>query len=159
MTSRSARSANASSIRPEMKTFTPTPAKASWKAEISGTRTVSEMLGGADDLSVPDPSDRPSAFTLSSASLISARDRACWMTFVPLSVRRMLRVDRTSRRVPNSSSRSATRRLTVETGMLRRRAASEKLFDSTTLAKIMRALRSVIIVSFWGILFPFLPAS
>ena len=56
-----------------------------------------------------------------------------------------LRVERSSRRTPSWSSRSATRRLTVEVGILRRRAASEKLFASTTLAKITSELRSVIV--------------
>lgn len=62
----------------------------------------------------------------------------------PTSVRRILRVERSSRRTPSSSSRSATRRLTVEVGILRRRAASEKLLASTTLAKIISEFRSVI---------------
>jgi hypothetical protein len=38
------------------------------------------------------------------------------------------------------------RRLTVEIGSLRRRAASEKLFASTTLANMMSELRSIIVV-------------
>jgi hypothetical protein len=38
------------------------------------------------------------------------------------------------------------RRLTVEVGILRRRAAFEKLFASTTLAKIMSELRSDIVI-------------
>ncbi len=39
------------------------------------------------------------------------------------------------------------RRLTVEVGILRRRAAFEKLFASTTLAKIISELRSDIVIS------------
>jgi hypothetical protein len=38
------------------------------------------------------------------------------------------------------------RRLTVEVGIFRRRAASEKLFASMTLAKIASAFRSLIII-------------
>src|SRR5262249_19458746 len=46
---------------------------------------------------------------------------------------------------PSSFSSSATRRLTVDNGIFRRRAASEKLFASTTLTKTINALRSVIV--------------
>jgi hypothetical protein len=57
-----------------------------------------------------------------------------------------MRVERSSKRTPSWSSSSTMRRLTVETGILRRRAASEKLFTSTTLAKIMSELRSIFII-------------
>jgi hypothetical protein len=43
---------------------------------------------------------------------------------------------------------SATRRLTLASGIFRRRAASEKLFASTTAAKITSALKSVIAIPF-----------
>src|SRR5262249_43970157 len=64
----------------------------------------------------------------------------------PTSVTRRLRVDRSRRRTPSCPSSSAIRRLKVEIGTLRRRAASEKLFASTTLANITSELTSVIII-------------
>ena len=70
-----------------------------------------------------------------------------------------VRVERSSRRTPSWSSRSETRRLTVEIGSLRRRAASEKLLASTTLAKMFRALRSVMVHPNMGNCFPALLAN
>src|SRR5258708_35066697 len=69
---------------------------------------------------------------LSTASLSSALRWACSRTSDPTSVSRRLRVERSSRRTPYWSSRSAMRRLTVEIGILRWRAASERLFASCT---------------------------
>jgi len=54
------------------------------------------------------------------------------------------RVERSIRRTPSCFSRSATRRLTVEVGIFKSRAASEKLLASTTFAKIINEFRSVI---------------
>jgi hypothetical protein len=105
------------------------------------------MLGGAESRNTPETLDRWFEAMLSTASLISALCWACSRTSDPISVSRRLRVERSSRRTPSCSSRSATRRLTVEVGILRRRAASEKLFASTTFAKIMSELRSVIVRS------------
>src|SRR5258708_7424229 len=102
------------------------------------------MLGGAESRNTPETFDRWFEAMLSTASLSSALCWACSKTSDPTSVSRRLRVERSRRRTPSWSSRSATRRLTVEVGILRRRAASEKLFASTTLAKIMSELRSVI---------------
>jgi hypothetical protein len=51
------------------------------------------------------------------------------------------------------------RRLTVETGILSRRAASEKLFASTTVAKIASEFRSIIIFPIMEISFPALQSN
>ena len=105
---------------------------------------MSETLGGADSFKVPETSESRFETTLSTASLSSALRTACSRTSAPNSVRRRLRVDRSSRRTPSWSSSSAIRRLTVEIGILRRRAASEKLPASMTFANNARELRSAI---------------
>src|SRR6202023_198867 len=105
----------------------------------------SEMLGGDESRNKPETFDIWFEAMLSTVSLSSA---LCWAyskTSDPTSVSRRLRVERSSRRTPSWFSRSATRRLTVEVGILRRRAASEKLFASTTFAKIVSELRSAIV--------------
>src|ERR1700751_2575105 len=127
-----------------MKTCTRTFGYDAWNAPISGASNESEMLGGAGSRSSPETFERWFEAMLSTASLSSTVWRACSRTSDPTSVSRRLRVERSSKRTPSSSSRSATRRLTVEVGNFKRRAASEKLFASTTLAKIMREFRSVI---------------
>src|SRR6266849_736168 len=104
------------------------------------------MLGGAASRNTPETFDRWFEAMLSTASLSSVVCWACSRTSDPTSVSRRLRVERSSRRTPSWSSRSATRRLTVEVGILRRRAASEKPFASTTLAKIISEFRSVIVI-------------
>src|SRR5258708_31367619 len=104
------------------------------------------MLGGADSRRVPETFDSWCDTMLSTASLSSAQRCACSRTSDPTSVSRRLRVERSSRRTPSWPSRSAMRRLTVEVGILRRRAAFEKLFASTTLAKIISELRSDIVI-------------
>ena len=81
---------------------------------------------------------------LSTASLISELCRACSKISAPASVSRRFRVERSIKRTPSCFSRSATRRLTVEIGIFRRRAAEEKLLASTTFAKIINEFRSVI---------------
>src|SRR5262249_11326897 len=58
-----------------------------------------------------------------------------------------LRVDRSMSRMPSCASRSATRRLTADVGIFRRRRASEKLLASTTLAKIISEFRPAIVFS------------
>jgi hypothetical protein len=103
----------------------------------------SEMLGGEESRKTPETFERWLEAILSTASLSSALRWACSKTSDPTSVSRRLRVERSSRRTPSWSSRSAMRRLTVETGIFKQRAASEKLFASTTLAKMISELRSV----------------
>src|ERR1700741_344905 len=129
-----------------MKTCTRTLGYDAWNAPISGASKETEMLGGAESRSSPETLDRWFEAMLSTASLSSTVWRACSRTSDPTSVSRRLRVERSSRRTPSSSSRSATRRLTVEVGIFKSRAASEKLFASTTLAKIMREFRSVLTI-------------
>src|SRR5882762_7426912 len=104
------------------------------------------MLGGAASRNSPETFDRWFEAMLSTASLSSVLCWACSRTSDPTSVSRRLRVERSSRRTPSWSSRSATRRLTVEVGILRRRAASEKPFASTTLAKIISEFKSIIVI-------------
>ena len=106
----------------------------------------SEMLGGAESLNTPDTLDRQFETISPTASPSSAPRWACSRSSNPMSVSRNLRVERSSSRTPSWPSSSAMRRLTVEIGMSRRRAASEKLFASTTLANIISELRSVIII-------------
>src|SRR5260370_32672739 len=104
------------------------------------------MLGGDESRNKPETFDIWFEAMLSTVSLSSA---LCWAysrTWDPTSVSRRLRVERSSRRTPSWPSRSAMRRLTVEVGILRRRAAFEKLFASTTLAKIISELRSDIVI-------------
>src|SRR5260370_31238612 len=104
------------------------------------------MLGGDQSRNKPETCDIWFDGMLSTVSLSSA---PCWAysrTSDPTSVSRRLRVERSSRRTPSWPSRSAIRRLTVEVGILRRRAAFQKLFASTTLAKIMSELRSDILI-------------
>src|SRR5580698_8622337 len=127
-----------------MKTCTRTFGYDAWNAPMSGASNESEMLGGAESRSSPETFDRWFDAILSTASLSSMVWRACSRSSDPTSVSRRLRVERSSKRTPSSSARSATRRLTVEVGIFKSRAASEKLFASTTLAKIMREFRSVI---------------
>jgi len=103
------------------------------------------VLGGAASRNSPVTVDRRFEAMLSTASLISELCLACSNTSEPTSVSLRLRVDRSIKRTPSCSSRSATRRLTVDVGILRRRAASEKLFASTTLANIISEFRSVIV--------------
>src|SRR5579862_9751282 len=76
------------------------------------------------------------------ASLISAPRCAYSSTSEPTSVRRNERVERSIKRTPSACSSSATRRLTVDVGILRRRAAFEKPLASTTWAKMISELRS-----------------
>src|SRR6516164_1854079 len=111
---------------------------------MRGARNESEMLGGAASRNSPETVDKWFEAMLSTASLISVLCCACSKISAPTSVSRRFRVDRSINRTPSCSSRSATRRLTVEVGILRRRAASEKLLASTTLAKIISEFRSVI---------------
>jgi hypothetical protein len=54
-------------------------------------------------------------------------------------------VERSSNRTPSWLSSSVIRRLTVEMGIFRRRAAAEKLLDSTTFANTPREFRSFIV--------------
>src|SRR5580698_6266201 len=129
-----------------MKTCTRTFGYDAWNAPISGASNESDMLGGAESRSSPETFDRWFEAMLSTASLSSTVWRACSRSSDPTSVRRKLRVERSSKRTPSWSSRSATRRLTVEVGIFKRRAASEKLFASTTFAKIIREFRSVITI-------------
>jgi hypothetical protein len=68
----------------------------------SGVSKVSEMLGGADSRKVPETSDKRFETMLSIASLSSAPRIACWRTSAPSSVRRRLRVERSSRRTPRA---------------------------------------------------------
>src|ERR1700747_2100117 len=127
-----------------MKICTRTSGENAWNAPTNGASSESEMLGGADTRSVRETCERWLEAILSTASPSPAVCWACSRTAEPTSVRRILRVERSSRRTPSWSSRSATRRLTVEVGILRRRAASEKLLASTTFAKIISEFRSVI---------------
>src|SRR5579862_1448794 len=76
------------------------------------------------------------------ASLISAPRCAYSSTSEPTSVRRNERVERSIKRTPSACSSSAMRRLTVDVGILRRRAAFEKPLASTTWAKMINELRS-----------------
>ena len=103
------------------------------------------MLGGAESLNTPDTFERRFETISPTVSPSSTLRWACSRSSDPTSVSRSLRVERSSSRTPSWASSSAMRRLTVESGMLRRRAASEKLFASTTLANIVSELRSVIV--------------
>jgi hypothetical protein len=62
----------------------------------------------------------------------------------------VLRVERSSRQTLNWFSRPAMQRRTVEIDILRRRAASEMLLASTTLANIASELGSVIFYPTYG---------
>lgn len=97
-----------------MKTCTRTFGYDAWNPPINGASNESEMLGGAESRSSPETFDRWFEATLSTASLSSTVWRACSRTSDPTSVSRKLRVERSSKRTPSSSSRSATRRLTVD---------------------------------------------
>src|SRR6202044_1970495 len=107
-----------------------------------GASSESEMLGGAASRRFPETLERWLEAILLIASLISAPRCAYSSTSEPTSVNRRLRVERSIRRTPSACSSSATRRLTVEVGILRRRAAFEKPLASTTRAKKITEFRS-----------------
>src|SRR5580700_8303314 len=113
-----------------------------WKATTIGASSESEMLGGAANRRFPETFERWLEAMLSIASLISAPRWAYSSTSEPTSVRRRERVERSIRRTPSACSSSAMRRLTVEVGILRRRAAFAKPLASTTWAKMISELRS-----------------
>jgi hypothetical protein len=102
------------------------------------------MVGGAEIRSVPETRALWLDAMLPTASLSSAVRCACSSTSEPTSVRRKLRVDRSMSRTPSCCSNSVMRRLTVDGGICRRRAARTKLLDSATCAKIRSELRSVL---------------
>src|SRR5579863_3200389 len=116
-----------------------------WKATTIGASSESEMLGGAASRRFPETFERWLDAIFSMASLISAPRWAYSSTSEPTSVRRNERVERSIKRTPSACSSSAMRRLTVDVGILRRRAAFEKPLASTTCAKIISELRSDIV--------------
>src|SRR5580658_5488797 len=131
-----------STIRSVIRTWTWTSGNSLWKATTIGASSESEMLGGAASRRFPETFERWLEAMLSIASLISAPRWAYSSTSEPTSVRRRERVDRSIKRTPSACSSSAMRRLTVEVGILRRRAAFEKPLASTTWAKMTSELRS-----------------
>jgi hypothetical protein len=72
-----------------------------WNATSSGASNESEMLGGAESLSVPDTFARWFETIPSTASVSSALCRACSRTSEPTSVSLRLRVERSRRRTPS----------------------------------------------------------
>src|ERR1700722_2478961 len=113
-----------------------------WKATTIGASSESEMLGGAASRRFPETFERWLDAIFSMASLISAPRWAYSSTSEPTSVSRNERVERSIKRTPSACSSSAMRRLTVDVGILRRRAAFEKPLASTTWAKMISELRS-----------------
>src|SRR3984957_2691843 len=113
-----------------------------WKATTIGASSESEMLGGAASRRFPETFERWLDAIFSMASLISAPRWAYSSTSEPTSVRRNERVERSIKRTPSACSSSAMRRLTVDVGILRRRAAFEKPLASTTWANMISELRS-----------------
>src|SRR6201997_804937 len=104
------------------------------------------MLGGAASRRFPETFERWLDAIFSIASLISAPRCAYSSTSEPTSVRRNERVERSIKRTPSACSSSAMRRLTVDVGILRRRAAFEKPLASTTWAKMINEFRSDIAI-------------
>jgi hypothetical protein len=93
---------------------------------IRGASTKSEMVNGAETRRFPDTLTLWFDAMLLTASLSSPVRCACSSTSQPTFVSRRLRVERSISRTASCFSSSATRRLTGEVGISRRRAARTK---------------------------------